>query len=166
MKRNTRQPQRFNPLPLIRVSNTIREWLRSFKAKTDNESLQLLKERLQYLEDQASETKLPENIPECRRRLEFLDKYYCVQTDRKGLQKAKELISLDICQICKLEKYNLPSKPQEPRKQEIEMQTAIRDKSNEGFAKAGMRYCPKDTLWVFPSKCEKCKTPCENLHKL
>jgi hypothetical protein len=83
-----------------------------------------------------------------------------VQTDRKGLKRIRKIPDLKVCQICKEEKYNLPEPEPKQPKQEKEIATAIKDRTNQGFAKAGMKYCPKDTLWVFPSKCEKCKTPC------
>lgn len=161
-------------MPLIRVSERFQQFIDSLLKKhtiknREQASDQIL-DRLQYLEDQASETKIPDNIPQCRRRLEFLSAFYCVQTDRKGLKRIRIIPDLKVCQICKEEKYNLPEPDkrnegfgeQEVKtpKQVEEIQKAIHDKNNVGFQKAGMKYCPKDTLWVFPSKCEKCKTPC------
>jgi len=88
-------------------------------------------------------------------------KFYCVQTDRKGFKKMKELPTLEICQICKLERFKIPEstkvkKPIPPISQTIR---------NPKIKHEGMIYCVKAGLWVFPNKCEKCKFKCKNYQK-
>lgn len=39
---------------------------------------------------------------------------------------------------------------------------AIKDPSNKTFKKAGLVYCIDGGLWVYPRKCDDCKTPCDN----
>jgi hypothetical protein len=117
-------------------------------------------QRLQYLEDLAlEEPKIPENIPDCKRRLNYLGQDYCVQTSPiKGLQRLKEIVTLEICRICKLERWKIPESTQVKQAQQIAAE--IKDPNRQGFKKAGLKFCPNDALWVYPSKCEKCKTPC------
>jgi len=126
-----------------------------------NAVMQMLKEndRLHlYIKYLGSSRQIEKDIPPCRRRLLHDGKYYCVQSDRKGLKRMKELPTLDICQICKLERHNIPesTKVKQPITQTIR---------NPNVKHQGMIYCINGGLWVFPSKCETCKTKCRNYIK-
>jgi hypothetical protein len=39
-----------------------------------------------------------------------------------------------------------------------EASTKIKDPKRTGYKQAGMTYCNNDGIWVYPTKCELCKT--------
>jgi hypothetical protein len=77
-----------------------------------------LLERLEYLESYFAEQKvIYDTENECQRRLVKNEKFYCIQTDWKGLRAQKELLSVEVCRICKIKRFQLKeaslSTPQE-----------------------------------------------------
>lgn len=65
-------------------------------------------ERLEYLEDFFTEQKAVYDAEnECERRLVKNEKFYCIQTDYKGLRAQKELLSVEVCRICKIKRFQL-----------------------------------------------------------
>lgn len=122
-------------------------------------TLELEVERLQGQLSQQETQPKTQDVPQCRRRINYLDRWFCVQTDRKGLNRLREIPILEICNICKLEKYQIPQSSEVKQHQQIA--TEIRDPNREGYKKAGMRYCPNAGMWVFVEKCRVCKTKCK-----
>jgi hypothetical protein len=146
------------------VNSFIEQYKEKHKLKNVDDALRLMFQRLQYLEDLALEQAQPKLEIECKRLLKWNGKYYCVQTSPiKGLQRLKEIPTLEICKICKLERWKIPDTTQ--IKQEQQIVSEIRNPQRQGYAKAGMIWCSKDGLWVFPSKCEKCTNPLEECRK-
>jgi len=102
-----------------------------------------------YIKYLGSIRQIQKDIPPCRRRVFHDGKYYCVQTDKKGFKRMKELPTLEICRVCKLERHKIP----ESTKVEKPLAQTIR---NPNIQHQGMIYCINGGLWVFPSKCERC----------
>lgn len=110
-----------------------------------------------YIQYLGSIQQIRKEAPPCRRRIMHEGEFYCVQTDRKGFKRMKKLPTLEICQICKLEKLRIPesTKVKKPVAQTIR---------NPNVKHEGMLYCHNGGLWVFPSKCEKCSDKCKNYY--
>jgi len=92
--------------------------------------------------------------PQCLRRLLIEGEFYCVQTNKKGLQKLKKLPLLEICRICHTliaEGYGIPERAKKP------LTVTIKEPR---IKHPDMKYCINGGLWVYPSKCKTCKTPC------
>jgi len=72
-----------------------------YTAKNKKNQLDAALSRLEYLEDYFTiqkEAYDAENACECR--LVRNGKFYCIQTDWKGLRTQKELLSVDVCRNC------------------------------------------------------------------
>jgi hypothetical protein len=149
-----------------RLSETVIDRLtkleQTLKHKSIDNTLLFLLDRLQYLEDVAQQEPKAVDAPECRRRINHLGKWYCIETSDKGFKKMRELVNLEICKICRLEKYRIPEKARSNIKlTPLEEAAQMRNPNKAVFKDAGLTYCMKDTIWVFPAKCERCTTKCE-----
>jgi hypothetical protein len=137
---------------------TLKKYQKESCSLTD--ALENALQRLQYLEDLALKTETPKDVPECKRRIELAGQYYCVQTNQRGLMRTKEIPTLEVCRICKLERWKIPESTEVKQTQQIpaDKHAWIRDPNKA--KPLGMKWCREGGILVFPSKCEKCKTPC------
>jgi hypothetical protein len=109
-------------MSLIRASDPFIAFLDQYRKGsklTREQALDQILDRFKYLEDMLGSAKPQENAPECKRRLTYDGKTYCVQTSRKGLNRLKEIPTPDVCHICIEERWHIPKetrseKPEQP----------------------------------------------------
>jgi hypothetical protein len=91
----------------------------------------------------------------CRRRIEFEEKHLCVNRP----PKAVELLSLEICNVCKAVNVGLEdrTKVEVPTEETFDRGRQPITNPKTDMTKAGMRYCADGGLWVFAKKCEMCR---------
>ena len=99
--------------------------------------------------------------------------YFCVNRPPRMVR----LDTLQICNVCLAvfkhgfndhtkslgSQVNQPVKVGEKPETDFSAPLKIKDPSNREFAKAGMTYCSDGGQWVFPRKCELCKTSTPSL---
>jgi hypothetical protein len=102
---------------------------------------------------EASSSRASDLLP-CRRRIEFEEKYLCVNRP----PKAVELLSLEICNVCKAVNVGLEdrTKVDVPTEETFDRgREPVRDPNRKDMPK-DMTYCPEG-LWVLKDKCPKCR---------
>lgn len=125
-----------------------------------------LENTTEALEQILSETKAPEPSPsktsgasdpllKCRRRILLEGDYLCVNKP----PKAVELLSLEVCNVCKSlgiglrdsTKIDIPTEETFDRGRQ-----PVTDPTRTDMKTAGMVWCPEG-MWVFPAKCDRCR---------
>lgn len=90
-----------------RLSSKELEQIKKY-GETPTKQLHEALERLEYLEDFFTiQTESYDVENHCDRRLIKNKEFYCIQTNYKGLNAQKKMLSVDVCRICKIHRYNI-----------------------------------------------------------
>lgn len=128
-------------MPQIRASDRFIAFLDEYRQKLKREdALDQLLDRFKYLEDTLT-SKAQENAPECKRRLNYDGKDYCVQTSRKGLNRLKEIPAAEVCTICIEEHWNIPkeTRTEQPKPKQTQQWTETDHKLRHEIAQDAMK---------------------------
>jgi hypothetical protein len=109
--------------------------------------------------NEAKDKSVEDETLKCVNRIFANGYYWCVVKPPKAIR----LLSLDVCRVCKARRLGLSDSTKiEEKVKEAQNHAWVKDQKRD-LSKYGMIYCSKDTLWVFPSKCDKClKFDCEH----
>lgn len=146
------------------AADALKRYSEKWYCKNPSEALEKFIRRWKYLDDFGATQQLPSDELTCISRIKYEGEFFCVFRP----PRMKHLETLDICAVCKKRRLGLNEKSLlSPREgifiPQTEPQTenraddhqAIRDPNKKH---EGMRYCKNGGLWVFPTKCEICRT--------
>jgi len=144
-----------------KATSNLAKYAQEHNHKNTTEALeQILSDKLLSPREQASEgSGAPDPLPDvlkCRRRIEFKGNYLCVNKP----PKAVELVSLEVCKVCKAANIGLSdsTKLDVPTEETFNRpRQPVTDPDRADMNKAGMVWCPDGGFWVFPKKCEMCQ---------
>ena len=153
----------------IRFSDAAFESLERFSEKWQcnslTEALEKILIRWRYLDDLGfTDQQITEELS-CINRVQHKGLYYCMWSVPRNVNLTRRLLeTLQVCAVCKKRRLGLTedsmtsSSLLSPLAKQPLAQTAadsIRDPTKNH---AGMNYCKNGGLWVFPKKCELCRT--------
>jgi hypothetical protein len=152
----------------------IKAFCEKWYCKNLSEGLGKMALRWKYWDDagfSGSQKVLDEEIA-CTYRIQHNGLFYCMYGVPKTVNLNRRIIeTLDICRVCKQRKFGLTEKTlikpalqptPEPTPKTEPKPEPLTDPKRTDMNKRGMIWCPAG-LWVFPRKCELCKTKTFNV---
>jgi hypothetical protein len=156
-----------------RLSDAAWESLERFSQKWEcenlSEALEKILVRWRYLDDLGfTQQQITEELA-CILRIQHEGLYYCMFSAPRNVNLSRRLLeTLQVCAVCKKRRLGLTEKtllspttakggifiPQTEPQTETRADTIHDPTKNH----AGMKYCNNGGLWVYPNKCEMCRT--------